>query len=50
LPSLACAQVFPPSVETATSLMPLPPSNANPLSVIRARAFSFAPSATLVMN
>ena len=32
MPSLACAQVLPPSVETATSLMPLPPSKAMPLS------------------
>src|SRR5689334_17798731 len=47
LPRAACAQVFPPSVETATSLMPWPPSKAMPFSTTCAPALSFAPSATL---
>src|SRR5258708_5361550 len=49
LPSFAGVQVFPPSSETATSLMPLPPSKAIPFSFV-APCFSFAPSATLVMK
>ena len=49
LPSLAGVQLLPPSIETATSLMPLPPSKAMPRSMVRP-AFSLAPSATLVMN
>ena len=49
LPSFACVQVLPPSVETATSLMPLPPSKAIPFNAV-VPGFTFAPSATLVMN
>ena len=49
MPSFAGVQVLPPSVETATSLMPLPPSKAMPFSVV-VPAFSLAPSATLVMK
>src|SRR3954453_12443682 len=49
LPSFAGVQVLPPSVETATSLMPLPPSKAIPFSVVPPR-FTFAPSARLVMK
>src|SRR6266481_5076725 len=49
LPSFAGIQVLPPSSETATSLIPLPPSNAIPFSVVPP-GFSFAPSVTLVMK
>ena len=50
MPSLAGVQFLPPSIETATSLMPLPPSKAMPFSIGRCPAFSLAPSATLVMK
>src|SRR3954447_19174043 len=47
LSSFAGIQLLPPSLETATSLLPLPPSNAMPFSVVVTR-FSFAPSLMLV--
>ena len=49
MPSLAGVQVLPPSVETATSLMPLPPSKAMPFSVV-SPGFQLGAVATLVMN
>ena len=49
MPSFAGVQVLPPSIATATSLMPLPPSNAMPFSIVLP-GFSLAPSARLVMK
>src|SRR5579872_5986238 len=49
-PSFAGVQVAPLSVETATFLMPLPPSKAIPRKVVVLRAFRRASSITLVMN
>src|SRR4029450_10786706 len=49
LPSFAGVQVFPPSSETATSLMPLPPSKAIPFSIV-VPGRSFEPSRTLVIK
>src|SRR5262249_715652 len=49
-PSCVGFQVLPPSLDTATSLMPWPPSKAMPRTTLAAPALSLAPSARLVMN